>query len=194
MYLVGKPSDSTKSWARNCTRHVARGTSGNISNEGFSTKLRVVAGIGPASRNRVKLCEQCQLSRHLPPKVPLHPWEWPEHPWSRIHVDYAGPFLGKWFLLMVDAHSKWIEVGIVSSATSTSTIEKLRAIFATHGLPEVIVSDNGTVLPVPHRRPTCHPGMGPPSRDFSWDRNVWFPIPRICRMEGICAYSTYKYN
>ena len=103
-------------------------------------------GMDQQLENRVKLCEQCQLSRHVSPKVPLHPWEWPERPWSRIHVDYAGPFLGKWFLLVVDAHSKWIEVGIVSLATSTSTIQKLRAIFSTHGLPEVIVSDNGTVF------------------------------------------------
>ena len=47
---------------------------------------------------------------------------------------------------MVDAHSKWIEVGIVSSATLTNTIQKLRAIFSTHGLSEVIVFDNGTVF------------------------------------------------
>ena len=82
----------------------------------------------------------------MPPKVPLHPWEWPERPWWRSHVDYAGPYLGKWFLLAVDAHSKWIEVAIVPSATSTTTIEKSRAIFATHGLPETIVSDNETVF------------------------------------------------
>ena len=45
---------------------------------------------------RVKQCEQCQFSQHLPAKVPLRPWEWPERPWSRIQIDYAGPFLGKW--------------------------------------------------------------------------------------------------
>ena len=39
-----------------------------------------------------------------------------------------------------------------------------------------------------HRRPTCHSGMGPPSRDFSWDGYVWFPISRICMLEEICAY------
>ena len=35
---------------------------------------------------------------------------------------------------------------IVNSATSTVTIEKLRAMFATHGLPETLVSDNGSVF------------------------------------------------
>ena len=50
------------------------------------------------------------------------------------------------FLVLVDAHSKWLEVVPVSAATSTVTIEKLRAIFATHGLPERIVTHNGTVF------------------------------------------------
>ena len=93
-----------------------------------------------------KGCDVCQVSRHSEVKVPLHRWEWPQRPWERIHVDYAGPFLGRMFLIVVDAHSKWIEVAIVNSATSSTTIERLRQIFATHGLPETMVSDNGTVF------------------------------------------------
>ena len=34
----------------------------------------------------------------------------------------------------------------INSATSISTIQKLRAMFATHGLPKVVVSDNGSVF------------------------------------------------
>ena len=47
-------------------------------------------------------------------------------------------------LIVVDAYSKWLEVKPVSSATSSVTIEQLRSIFSTHGLPEVLVTDNGT--------------------------------------------------
>ena len=50
------------------------------------------------------------------------------------------------FLILVDAHSKWIDVHPVKNANSTTTIQKLRSIFATHGLPEMIVSDNGSVF------------------------------------------------
>ena len=50
------------------------------------------------------------------------------------------------FLVVVDAHSKWIEVSIVNSATSVVTIQKLRSMFSTHGLPKVVVSDNGSVF------------------------------------------------
>ena len=96
--------------------------------------------------DRVKSCNRCQLTRHAPQPVPLHPWEWPDRPWVRLHIDYAGPYLGKWFLIVVDAHSKWLEVKVVNSATTTTTVEHLRSLFATHGLPEMIVSDNGSVF------------------------------------------------
>jgi transposase InsO family protein len=47
------------------------------------------------------------------------------------------------FLVVVDSHSKWMDVPIMSAITSEKTIEKLRIIFANHGLPQKIVSDNG---------------------------------------------------
>ncbi len=48
------------------------------------------------------------------------------------------------FLVLIDAYSKWLEVKIASSASSSITIKHLRSIFSTHGLPEVLVTDNGT--------------------------------------------------
>ena len=93
---------------------------------------------------KVRTCTECQSSRPPPASAPLHPW--PQKPWSQLHLDYAGPFVNRMFLVLVDAHSKWLEVVPVSAATSTATIEKLQAIFATHGLLERIVTDNGTVF------------------------------------------------
>ena len=54
---------------------------------------------------------------------------------------HAGSFLGQHFLILIDAHFKWMEI-----ATSTVTIEHLRSIFATHGLPEMLATDNGSVF------------------------------------------------
>ena len=79
----------------------------------------------------------------MPPKAPVHAWEWPERPWTRIHVDHAGPIQGKNILIVVNAHSKWIEAHVVQSISVNATIDKLQSTFATHGLPETIVSDNG---------------------------------------------------
>lgn len=95
---------------------------------------------------KVKACEACQQTRPVDRPVAIHPWEWPKRPWARLHIDYAGPLFGKMFLVLIDAHSKWLEVKIVSSATSSATIEHLHSILSVHGLPEVIVSDNGTAF------------------------------------------------
>ena len=103
-------------------------------------------GTDKALEDKVKTCEHCRHSQHLPAMAPIQPWEWPECPWSRLHVDYAGPLRGHMFLVVVDAYSKWMEVRPVKSATSTATISQLRAIFATHGIPELLVSDNGSTF------------------------------------------------
>ncbi|XP_061883310.1 uncharacterized protein K02A2.6-like isoform X1 [Entelurus aequoreus] len=100
-------------------------------------------GLDKDLEDKVKGCTQCQINQNMPPPAPLHPWEWPDRPWSRLHMDFAGPFKGQMFLLMVDAHSKWIEAHIMSNITAPTTIDKLRQVFAVHGLPDTLVTDNG---------------------------------------------------
>lgn len=53
---------------------------------------------------------------------------------------------GKIILIVVDGHSKWIEVFVVPSTSTAATIEKFRLTFATHGLPEILVSDSRTAF------------------------------------------------
>ena len=66
----------------------------------------------------MKSCTACQVSCNTPFKSLLHLWEWPSKPWARLHVDFCGPFLGKTFFVIVDAHSKWMEAAVVSSPSS----------------------------------------------------------------------------
>ena len=68
------------------------------------------------------------------------------HPWVRLYIDHARPFMGKIFLVVVDAYSKWLEVEMFPSTSSQHTLTKLRSMFATHGLLQLIVSDNGTAF------------------------------------------------
>ena len=88
-------------------------------------------------------CLSCQAVRNAPTVAPLHPWVWPAKPWQRIHIDFAGPFMGRTFLIVIDAHSKWPEVVEMTTTTAQRTITELRKIFAAYGLPEQLVSDNG---------------------------------------------------
>ena len=91
----------------------------------------------------VQECLACQAERNTPALAPLHPWLWPTKPWQRVHVDFAGPFMGEMFMVVVDAHAKWPEVIPMSSTTSSNTIDELRRLFAAYGLPRQLVSDNG---------------------------------------------------
>jgi hypothetical protein len=90
----------------------------------------------------VKGCTVCQNVRSAPPCAPLHPWTWPIRPFQRVHIDFCEKDKNN-FLVLVDSHSKWIDVKHMSSTTAERTIDELRLIFANHGLPEEIVSDNG---------------------------------------------------
>ena len=92
----------------------------------------------------VKGCQSCQKLQTSPPPAPLHPWTWPTRPWARLHIDYAGPFEGHMILIVIDAHSKWIDAIPTSGSTSKVVIEELRCLFARFGVPESTVSDNGS--------------------------------------------------
>ena len=52
--------------------------------------------------------------------------------------------MGKMFLLIIDAYSKWMDIHCVNSAISSVTIDKMGSTFASHGLPEIVVFDNGS--------------------------------------------------
>ncbi|CAB4036465.1 Transposon Tf2-9 poly [Paramuricea clavata] len=75
---------------------------------------------------------------------PLRMTTLPPQPWHTVNIDFCGPFLGgSYLLVIIDAYSRFPEVEIVSSTSAKSTILKLERIFATHGIPKVLKSDNG---------------------------------------------------
>lgn len=47
------------------------------------------------------------------------------------------------FLIIVDAHLKWLEVVEIKSTTAAQMIVQLRKVFLAYGIPEQIMSDNG---------------------------------------------------
>lgn len=89
-------------------------------------------------------CSACAEHANDPPKTRFHTWQRPEKPWQRIHLDYAGPFLGTNFLVIIDSFSKWPEVFQCANTTSARTISELRKTFARFGLPHILVTDNGS--------------------------------------------------
>lgn len=101
-------------------------------------------GIDKKIEETAKICTTCQQSAANPPSAPLHPWQFPEKPWQRLHMDLAGPYLKNNFLVITDAHSKWPEVFIMNTnTTTTAVLLRLVEVISRFGVPEQIVTDNG---------------------------------------------------
>jgi transposase InsO family protein len=91
----------------------------------------------------VRSCNQCASVAKSPIKSELFSWPKPEKPWERVHLDFAGPLNGYYFLIAVDSFSKWPEVFMMTRTSTTETITALSKLFAQFGVPELIVTDNG---------------------------------------------------
>jgi hypothetical protein len=89
----------------------------------------------------LKNCEICQAVRNSEPNTLL---SWPESTrrLQRVHLDFA-VFKQKYYLVIVDSFSNWIDVIPVTSI-DFSTIElALLKFFSDNGLSEILVTDGG---------------------------------------------------
>ncbi|KAK2706425.1 hypothetical protein QYM36_016466 [Artemia franciscana] len=73
---------------------------------------------------KVRSCSLCQLQQSSPAAF-NSPWPKATRVWERVHIDFAGPFYGKIFMIVTDTFSKWIEVILMNSMSSTASIEAL---------------------------------------------------------------------
>ncbi|KAJ8871284.1 hypothetical protein PR048_027592 [Dryococelus australis] len=84
----------------------------------------------------------CQQTRHSRQAVQSSFWTRSTYKWQWLHIDFLGPLQGQNFLIVVDAYTKWLEIIPTRSMTLGVIVSILRNIFAMHGLPECVVSDN----------------------------------------------------
>ena len=94
-------------------------------------------------KDYVSKCSVCQSYQPDQCREELQPHEMPSRPWSKVAADIfeLGP---QQFLIMVDYWSSYFEVQELKQITSISVIHALKVQFARHGIPEVLVTDNGT--------------------------------------------------
>ncbi|XP_005090660.1 uncharacterized protein K02A2.6-like [Aplysia californica] len=90
----------------------------------------------------VKDCHRCAEGKNMPAAAPVFAWTFPSNPWERIYVDFW-EYEGQKYLVLIDAYSKWPEVIPMTTTTAQRTNDVLKQIFAIHGLPVTLVSDNG---------------------------------------------------
>jgi transposase InsO family protein len=98
-------------------------------------------GVSKELEAMITACSKCEKERVHHPE-PLRPTPTPDYPWQQVGMD-----LFEWnkqrYLLIVDYYSRWIKVVQTSKTTTAAIINHIKSIFARHGIPERVVSDNG---------------------------------------------------
>lgn len=89
----------------------------------------------------VQSCSVC-AEHSTPHYEPMIASKLPDYPWQVVGSDLFW-FRGDHYLLVVDYYSRFPEVIRLPSTTASTVVPALKAIFARHGIPEVVFSDNG---------------------------------------------------
>ncbi|KAL7880825.1 hypothetical protein SRHO_G00030790 [Serrasalmus rhombeus] len=98
-------------------------------------------GLSKELQQLIENCDTCARERtNL--KEPMLPTLFPTRPWSTVGADMF-QYNNQHYLIVVDYFSRFFEVAKMSTTTSEATIQHFKSIFARHGIPEVVRSDNG---------------------------------------------------
>ena len=99
-------------------------------------------GLSAQVKTMVENCQTCCEHRNSPPE-PLMPTPLPDRPWQMIASDLF-TIKDTNYLLVVDYYSRYVEVVTLRNTTSSlAVINALKSIFARHGIPNELRSDNG---------------------------------------------------
>jgi transposase InsO family protein len=101
-------------------------------------------GLNKQIEDMVAKCSICQNFRGQQQKEPMLSTEVPTLPWQNVSSDLF-EYDDEMYLTTIDHYSGYIEIDELKPNQTTSVvIEKLKRIFCTHGIPQVLHSDPGT--------------------------------------------------
>lgn len=93
--------------------------------------------------NRISSCAICLKYQNLQTRNEMLSHDVIDISWFKLGCDLF-EHNGKTYLLVVDYFSKYLEVALLSSGyNSLQVITSLKSIFARHGIPQHLISDNG---------------------------------------------------
>ena len=98
-------------------------------------------GLSKQLEELVNNCSTCIKERVNRPE-PVIPSELPDRPRQKLAADLF-ELKGQTFLLVVDYFSRYVEVAKLTRTTSPDIVVHLKSMFARHGIPDQLVSDNG---------------------------------------------------
>lgn len=99
-------------------------------------------GINKDIETLVSNCEACQKHRTKQSKEPMVLAEVPTAPWHKVGMDLFH-LKGKDYLVVMDYYSNFPEMALLSKFIIKLCHHTLKSIFARHGIPHIVVSDNG---------------------------------------------------
>ena len=82
------------------------------------------------------------IKQLINPQQPMQTHKIPERPWSRVGSDLFS-LHSKDYIVLVDYYSDFVEVDLLKNTNSSVVIKFLNAQFSRHGIPDVLVTDNG---------------------------------------------------
>ena len=91
----------------------------------------------------VQKCEICLESQPTQQKEPMMSHPIPRAPWQSVASDVFEYSMCH-YLVVVDLYSDYIEIAKLDSLSTQELISKIKPIFATHGTPAVLTTDNAT--------------------------------------------------
>ncbi|XP_023814982.1 uncharacterized protein K02A2.6-like [Oryzias latipes] len=99
-------------------------------------------GINNDIETFISKCETCQKHRSKQSKEPMVVSELPVAPWHKVGMDLFH-LRGKDYLVVIDYYSNFPEMALLTNSSSNCVITHAKSIFARHGIPHIVISDNG---------------------------------------------------
>ncbi|UYV64551.1 hypothetical protein LAZ67_3001165, partial [Cordylochernes scorpioides] len=118
-----------------------------VSSEGIKPDNRKIEAVLnfpiPKNIEMLRNCPICVRNQPLINDQPLQIVPLPSKPWMKLGIDIVGPIGHHYVLTVIDYYSSYPEAMIIEDISSKTIIKKLMEIFARHGYPHEVVTDNG---------------------------------------------------
>lgn len=99
-------------------------------------------GMGKQIEETVQNCSIWLTHRNSNQREPMIAHPIPKRPWQAVATDLF-TWQSENYIIAVDYYSRFFELEKLHSTSAAAVIRKLKGMFARHGVPEKIVSDNG---------------------------------------------------
>ncbi|GBP32218.1 Uncharacterized protein K02A2.6 [Eumeta japonica] len=145
-------------------------------------------GIDADIESAVGACGTCTALRPAPARAPPAPWPYPARPWERVHLDMLSVAGGS-HLVVVDAHSKWVEWAPLADGAGTEPV--LRRL--SERALKTLMSETNSVSSLEHQvnkyllsyRNSVHSTTGVSPAQLMLGRNVRTRLDLLCPRKDV---------